>query len=216
MSFTCAYRKAAKDYDRKWRTTDKTLYDLCRRFPGHGDRGQVNAKLCIIGRTYATRIESMIPSDGKQGSSMSKLAQHLHKCAGKADALFTQLRQVQLPLNPGKLSTIVAVHGQFIALIQPVLRPNQSPRSFTSKYMHFHCPTVPIIDRFADAALRRLVHWRKSFCLPDLPKDVDGYYAKYASRFGQLYQQACDSGLKPRVKYLDWYLLHASGATARE
>ncbi len=215
MTFAASdYRIAAEDYKGKWRATDEVLYDLCQRFPGHGDRGQVNAKLWIIGRTYATRIESMIPSDGKQGGSMSKLAQHLHKRAGKADALFTQLRQVKLPLDPGKLSTIVAVHGQFIALIRPVLRPNQSPRSFASKYMHFHCPAVPIIDSYADAALRRLVHWRNSFWLPDLPKHVDDCYAKYASRFWQLYHQACDSGLEPSVKYLDQYLLRTSGATA--
>ena len=219
MSFNASdYRRAVEDYNCKWRATDEALYDLCRRFPDHEDQGEVNAKLWIIGRTYATGIERKIPRDGKQGGSMHKLSQHLHKSAGAVDALITRLRQVKLPLDARKLSTIVDVHGQFIKLIQPVLQlkrqQKQSPRSFTSKYLHFHCPVVPIIDTYADAALRRLVPWRNSFCFPDLPKDIDGCYAKYASRFGQLYQQACDSGLEPTVKYLDSYLLRTLGTTA--
>jgi len=208
MTFSAdMYRRAVADYDHSWRTTDQTLYDLCRQHPGHGDQAGVNAKLWIIGRTYATGIERKIPFNGKLGGSMSQLAGHLVEHARELDALFAHLRRLEEPLDLTKLRTILDLHGQFIALLLPVLRPNQLPRSFASKYMHFHCPAVPIIDSYADRTCRKLIHWQPSFCLFDLPSGTDGDYAWYVFRFWQLYQQACAIGIHPTVKHLDYYLL---------
>jgi len=208
------YRRAVADYGRSWRATDEALYALCRRHPGHADPGGVNAKLWIIGRTYATGIERKIPANGKQGGSMSQLAGHLLAHARQLDDLFARLRRVKEPLDPDKLRTILDLHGQFIALTRPVLRRNQSPRSFASKYMHFHCPAVPIIDTYADRACHRLVRWHKSFCLFDLPAGADETYAWYVLRFWQLYQQARAAGVRPTVKHLDYYLLCAAEGMA--
>jgi hypothetical protein len=208
MTFSAdMYRRAVADYNRSWRTTDQTLYSLCRQHPGHGDQAGVNAKLWIIGRTYATGIERKIPTNGKQGGSMAQLAGHLLEHARELDALFARLRRLEEPLDPTSLRTILDLHGQFIAMLLPVLRPNQLPRSFASKYMHFHCPAVPIIDTYADRACRKLIRWQKSFCLFDLPAGADEYYAWYVLRFWQLYQQARAAGLQPTVKHLDYYLL---------
>ena len=209
-----AFRRAVADYDCTWRATDATLYDLCQRHPGHGDQAGVNAKLWIIGRTYATGIERKIPSNGRQGGSMSQLAEHLLKHAQQIDDLFARLRQLEEPLEPAKLRTIIDIHGQYIALLQPVLRRNQSPRSFASKYMHFHCPAVPIIDTYADWSLRKHLRWQDSFCIFKLPADADEYYAWYVLRFWQLYQQASAAGLQPSVKHLDYYLLWTADGMA--
>ncbi len=209
-----AFRRAVAVYERSWRATDEALYELCRRHPGHADQAGVNAKLWIIGRTYATGIERKIPTNGKQGGSMSRLAQHLLKHARQADDIFGHLRRLAEPLDPDKLRAILDLHGRFIALILPVVRRNQSPRSFASKYMHFHNPAVPIIDTYADAACRRMIRWHKSFCLFDLPAGTDEYYAWYVLRFWQLYQQARAAGLMPTVKQLDYCLLSAGEAMA--
>ncbi|MEW5826294.1 MAG: hypothetical protein AB1778_05630, partial [Candidatus Bipolaricaulota bacterium] len=147
--------------------------------------------------------------NGKQGGSMSQLAEHLRKHAGEADDIFGPLRQLAEPLDPAKLQTILGLHGRFMTLIQPVLRRNQSPRSFCSKYMHFHCSAVPIIDTYAAAACRKMIRWQKAFCLFDLPAGTDEYYASYVLCFWQLYQQAHAAGLEPTVKHLDYYLLSA-------
>lgn len=215
MTFSAAnFRRAVADYDRSWRATDQALYDLCRRHPGHTDQAGVNAKLWIIGRTYATGIERKIPANGKQGGSMSQLAAHLLKHARQVEDIFGRLGRLAEPLDPDKLRAILDLHGRFIALIQQVVRRNQSPRSFASKYMHFHNPAVPIIDTYADAACRKMIRWQKSFCLFDLPVGVDEYYAWYVLRFWQLYQQARAAGLSPTVKHLDYYLLSAGEAMA--
>jgi len=208
MTFSAEdYRLSVDDYDRSWSVTDNTLYSLCRSHPDHRDQASVNAKLWIIGRTYATGIERKIPSTGTQGGSMSKLAGHLREHARGLDGLFKRLPSARQPLSPAALNTILDVHGRFIALIQPVLRPNQSPRSFASKYMHFHCPAVPIIDTYAQRACRRMIRWQNDFCLFDLPARADEDYAWHVFRFWQLYQQAWAAGVQPTVKHLDHYLL---------
>ena len=215
MTFSAAnFRRAVTNYDRSWRATDEALYALCRQHPGHADQAGVNAKLWIIGRTYATGIERKIPANGKQGGSMSQLAEHLLKHTRQVDDIFGRMRRLAEPLDPDKLRTILDLHGRFIALIQPVVRRNQSPRSFASKYMHFHNPAVPIIDTYADAACRKMIRWQKSFCLFDLPAGVDEYYARHVLRFWQLYQQAYAAGLELTVKHLDYYLLSAGEAMA--
>ncbi len=208
MTFSAeSYRRAVADYVCSWQVTDQILYDLCRRYPGHTDHASVNAKLWIIGRTYATGIERQISADGRQGGSMTVLAKHLLNHGQQVDELFGHLRQLAEPLDPDKLRTILDLHGRFIALIRPVLRQNQTPRSFASKYMHFHCPAVPIFDTYAEAACRRMIRWQESFCQFDLPATADASYARYIIHFWQLYQQAHAAGLKPTVKHLDHYLL---------
>ncbi len=208
------YRQAVDDYEKGWQATDTALYDLCRRYPNHTDRGGVNAKLWIIGRTYATGIERKIRTNNQQGGSMSKLAECLSKHAIRLDALFSRLRDVQEPLDISKLRTIIDIHGQFIALIQPELRhTHHSPRSFASKYMHFHCRAVPIIDTFADWALRKAARWQKSFWLFNPATGGDEYYATYVFRFWHLYQEAIAVGVKPKVKHLDYFLLCAAASS---
>ena len=204
------YKAAVARYGRVWRATDKTLYGLCRRYPRHNDQAGVNAKLWIIGRTYATGIERKIPANGKQGGSMSQLARHLRSHARQVDALFARLREFKEPLRSARLCDIIDVHGRYMRLLQPVLRARQSPRSFASKYMHFHCPVVPIMDTFAERALRKAVRRQRSFQVLDLPPCADEHYARYVLRFWQLYSQAKAAGVRPTVRHLDYYLLGAA------
>jgi len=209
-----SYRRAIADYSRSWRATDQILYDLCQRYPGHSDQGAVNAKLWIIGRTYATGIERRIPADGRQGGSMTKLGEHLLTHGREVDNLFDCLRHLAEPLDPDKLRAILDLHGRFIALIRPVLLRNQSPRSFASKYMHFHCPAVPIFDTYAEAACRKMIRWQEAFDQFDAPTAADRTYVRYVIRFWHLYQQARAAGLKPTVKHLDHWLLQQERGSA--
>jgi hypothetical protein len=117
---------------------------------------------------------------------------------------------VRKPLTQAKLRVIVDLHARLIALLHPKMRGNQSPRSFASKYMHFHCPVVPIIDNNAQRALRRIVPWQQSFRLFDMPSGADQTYARYIFRFWELHKMAIEGGVKPTVKLLDRYLLRVA------
>jgi len=206
------YGELCRDYETAWSATDEVLYRLCQERPDHQSPNSVNAKLQIIGRTYATGIERNIQTAGTQGSSLSQLAAHVLARGREIDAMFGRLAKVAEPLTPGKLATIVAEHGGFVKLLRPVLRSARSPRAFASKYMHFHCPAVPIFDSVASAAIRKLVPWDRSLAVFDPPPDADSEYAWFVMRFWSLYEQARRDHPSVRVKLLDNYLLSAGGS----
>ena len=145
MSFSLAkYKRACADYAANWEAVEIALYDLCKRHPDHQDQGGINAKLWIIGRAYATGIERKISSQGFQGSSMTQLGKHFWRNRHRVDKALQILRGVNQPLTPEKLTKILDAHGRLVRIIQGALRKGQTPRSFVSKYLHFHNPAVPI------------------------------------------------------------------------
>ncbi len=201
------YERAVAYYRETWEAADRALYDLCRRYPGQCDKAGVYAKLFIIGRAYMTGIERKISSDGTSASSLIQVAEHMLRNKTSLQEIFASLADVAEPLTPESLRKIIHAHGQFVRLLQRITRNEESPRSFCSKYMHFHCPAVPLFDDKVMKALPKLVRWQKSFQLFDLPNDADEYYAWYVLRFWQLYQQIVAAGKTPTVKHVDQYLL---------
>jgi hypothetical protein len=201
------YSNAVADYDHACRATDETLYNLCQQHPDHRVLASINAKLWIIGRTYATGIERKIPSRNTQGSSLSQLSAHVLAHRRSVESVFRRLARISEPLTPEKLRNIVDAHGRFVRLLQPILRGKQSPRSFASKYMHFHCPAVPLYDTYAVKALRHLYRWQDHFEIFDLPVEADEEYGWYVMRFWQLYLDAKRLRRPVAVKLLDHYLL---------
>ena len=208
MSFPLIeFNAAVKEYDENWKAIDMCLYALCRQFTGHVDPGETNAKCWIIGRTYATGIERKITTTGAQGSSMTQLAQHLFAHREIVDGWLQSLVGVREPLEPDKLRTILAVHGKFTNFLRSILRNNVSPRSFASKYLHFHCPAVPILDSFAVKNLARLVRWHQDLRAFEIPSDADEQYSWHVLRFWKLYQEARTQSAQVSVKHLDYFLL---------
>ncbi len=201
------YEVTVRDYEQNWVALNKVLYDLCRRYPDHQRRDGVNAKLWVIGRTYATGIERQIRTQGTQGSSMTQLADHIWNHRRQVDTSLQPLGAVKEPLDVEKIKLILMAHGQLLSVIQPLLRTKLSPRTFVSKYLHFHCPAVPIYDNVAVSALRGLCPLRKNFQVIVLPKQADGQYGRYVLRFWQLYQDMRHRGEPVSVKLLDEFLL---------
>jgi len=191
----------------KWHILDGTLYGLCRQNREHRTWDSVAAKVWIIGRTYATGIERKIPTRNTQGSSLSQLVEHILQNRRVVDSIFGELAEVFEPLTPKKLKTIVDAHGRFVKVLQPILRRRQSPRSFASKYMHFHCSAVPLYDTYAVTALRHLYRWEDCFEVFALPASTDQEYAWHVMRFWQLYHAAKTARERVTVKLLDLYLL---------
>jgi len=208
MSFSLAkYKRACADYAANWEAVEIALYDLCKRHPDHQDQGGINAKLWIIGRAYATGIERKISSQGFQGSSMTQLGKHFWRNRHRVDKALQILRGVNQPLTPEKLTKILDAHGRLVRIIQGALRKGQTPRSFVSKYLHFHNPAVPIFDSVAVAAARKHYRRERRDGSVQIPAMAGPQYADFLMRFWRLYQEARDSGAKVSVKLLDNYLL---------
>jgi hypothetical protein len=123
------------------------------------------------------------------------------------DKVLCSLRGVNEPLTPGKLTKILDAHGRLVRIVQGVLRKGQTPRSFVSKYLHFHNHAVPIFDGIAVGAARKHYRRKKESEALQIPAAADKQYADFFLRFWRLYQEAQDSGVRVSVKLLDNYLL---------
>lgn len=208
MSFSVTkYKRACADYAANWEAVEIALYDLCKRHPNHQDQGGINAKLWIIGRAYATGIERKINSQGFQGSSMTQLGEHFWRNRQRVDKVLRNLRGLNEPLTPNKLTRILDAHGRLVLIVQGALRKGQTPRSFVSKYLHFHNRAVPIFDGVAARAARKHYRRERRDGSVQIPAIADPQYSDFLMRFWRLYQEARASGAKVSVKLLDNYLL---------
>lgn len=86
------------------------------------------------------------------------------------------------------------------------------PRSFAAKYLHFHCPLVPIHDSYAAAALIRQVRWDTAAVPFERPPEGDAEYWDFCLRFYRLYAACREAGVRVIVKRLDTYLWEVLGA----
>ncbi len=200
------YKGSCADYKKNYELLNQILYDLCKKHPNHRDMAAINAKLWIIGRSTASGIERMIKSKGVQGSSLGQLGDHIYKNQRTVESIFRQLAAITEPLTPEKLKIIITEHGRFVDLLAQKLRKNQSPRSFASKYMHFHCPAVPIYDSYASRELFSY-RWNDRYEIFERPAGADETYYYFIIYFWQLYQNFKKSVKTVNVRLLDCYLL---------
>jgi hypothetical protein len=207
MSFSRGkYKSICRKYDADWATLDNVLYDLCERHPDHKSRDAVNAKLWVIGRTYQTGIERKIKSEKHQGSSMEQFAQHIWKHRKQVDGIISRLGRHN-GFTPQRIRLILEAHGELLAVVKSMKRLTSTPRSFVSKYLHFHCRDVPIIDSFVQAQLRKLYPWQSSYALFPITRPMDDGYARFVFRFWRFYSEAQETGANIIIKRLDNYLL---------
>lgn len=203
-----SFAESCREYDEHGALLDRTLYDLCARHPGHATMAEVNAKLWIIGRTYATGIERQVSTGSDaQGASLSKVADHLYAHRKDVDAVIAGVAQITEPLDAEKLAVIAAAHDKLLTILQPIT-DGHTPRSFAAKYLHFHAPATPIYDSRAAQALRG--HYARQKLPPITAGDgVDAECAWFLSRFWQLYRDALRASDRVTVKLLDHFLLRA-------
>jgi hypothetical protein len=201
---------AVANYEKRGSGLDEVLYRLCREHPQHNENKWVRAKVFIIGRTYSSGMERNVEARGGQGSSLGQVADHLWKNHKHLDLLFRHLGAVNEPLSPEKLSTLVRIHGQFLEIIREVTRSARVPRSFASKYMHFHNQAVPIYDSYAASELRTLVRWSDELELFEEPPVADHRYARYAMRFFEFLSQLRQLDSRVNVRLADAFLIQAT------
>ncbi len=200
------FQMAVESHFRNWSIADETLYQLCRDQPRHDRLNSVNAKALFIGRGFASGIERHIKSSGSQGSSIGQLSSYLHDNAAEVDGIIDSLAELQEPLDVQTLAIVAAAHGRLCSLLSQICRNGNVPASFASKYLHFHCPIVPVYDSFARKQAWRM---RKKVSLKAFPMPADACddYYQYLLCFWQVYSALY--GLTPNVtvRLVEVYLL---------
>jgi hypothetical protein len=202
------YNQSRQDYAQQWQTLDEILYRLCREHLLHTDQLSVNAKIWIIGRTYATGIERKVPTTGAPGSSISQVANFFFRHNKQIDDWIDHLPKVPEQLAASNVPNILTIHGLMSTKLTEITRENQSARSFVSKYLHFHSPCVPIYDSVAPKSIRSIdPHRAVRDSESSSPEHADQEYAEYVGRFLRLYEYVASRGLQITVRSLDYYLV---------
>lgn len=110
-------------------------------------------------------------------------------------------------LDATSVATIVAVHGALTRDLATQFAKSE-PQSFVSKYLHFHCPIVPIYDQRAWAALGTWIDshhpgFRVTRDSPSTSDDGCDYYRTFAGRFLLLWNEAQRVRLGTSIKVID-------------
>jgi len=206
------WRRAVADYQEKWREADAVLYKLCRRHPTHTEASAVYAKVCIIGRVYATGIERHVATHNGQGRAMDVLGRALHESATQIDTLLADLNNVAGRLTVDALRNAVEKHGAFCRVLAAITRGSNAVRTFAAKYLHFHVSAIPMLDNLAMGQARKLCRFRPGIQAFVPPNGCDVAYYRYVLRFWQLYQEAVELNLEPTARKLDYYLWFSAQA----
>lgn len=205
-----ALDQSADAFAEDWGELDKVLYTVCREHPGHDERRHVTAKVALVGRAYQAGLERCItPGPGQQGVMIA--ADFVWRHGGEVDEIIAAVRTVSEPLTPDDMVVLVQQHGRFTSLLTQIPECSRRPRSFASKYLHFHHRVVPIYDSYAYEALLGRVKWTKAKAPFQPPAGADADYADYCARFYKLYELCWQHSLAVTVKSLDTYLWAVPG-----
>jgi len=199
------FQKACEDYKQSTWLWDKTLYDLCKKYPGHNKRDAVFAKVGLIGRSYATGLERH--TKGKKRRLGIIVNFLLRKC-NDIDKEIRQIAKLKSNLTNENLQTITNSHNNFCKLLSPIMNDRNSPRSFVSKYLHFHAPVVPIYDNIGSSLLksRDWYPWNRAMSAFGNARKVDLQYWRHCVRLLFLQEDLKEAGYNPTVRELDYFL----------
>lgn len=201
--------KSEAKYAKRWSLTYQTLRSLCHDHPGHRSERDVAAKVWLIGRAYATQIERNVKSQGGQGSSLDQVVSLIHNKGSEIDDWLAELPdEDEIALTDELILRCIRIHGRLVRLLETITHDRRSPRSFASKYLHFHRPVVPVYDSVASWALGKLVHWKQAFDCDAFGESEDVIYRQFLMHLRQLQGQAHRASVRPSVRALDWYLMH--------
>jgi hypothetical protein len=208
-------RNAIAEFDEEWGAVDAVLYDLCRTHPGHATLKHVMAKVALIGRGYASGIERCVqPAAGEQAIVL--VGRHLHEHGSKVDEIIAAVQSTSEPLPADAMQRIVEQHGRLTALLGTMPQCTRAPRSFASKYLHFHQPAVPLFDSYVEAALAATIQRPARDVQSTLREGADPQYSEFCIRLAFLQRDCQERGFDAKTKALDawlWNLGRQSAST---
>lgn len=194
---------------------NQVLYGMCSAWPTHLDQSQVTAKVWIIGRTYQTGIERITKWEQDGIKPLNRVARTLCENASDVDRIIRPVRELpDSALTPESVSAAVLAHSSLCEILRAAGGSEslkKSPRSFASKYLHFHAPSVPIYDAIVS---RVIGHSEWPWHGAELPligdeEKADPLYLKYCTKLLQMAERwpKGPQNPLPTARNLDTYLL---------
>jgi hypothetical protein len=201
LSLKEEYEKACDAYDERWKPLDDLMYRFFREHPGHSEIGQAYAKVVLVDRVYAAGLARLL----RCGGTTDAIAMKIAKNAAKFDSAVGELPRCDSPLDEDRLGIVVKEHAAFIRLLKETGLVDKDARSFASKYLHFHCPVVPLYDNRVAKNIARNPFKAWLACNPTRPEwQGDREYAGYCWKFLGLLRKLKEEGVEtPDVRRLD-------------
>jgi hypothetical protein len=198
--------EAVEAYGRGWRTVDEELYTLCRRRSRPTDFADVYAKVAMIGRVYSAGVTRSWKAGGDAEMGVARVLVSAELAASLNDGL---QRLGGRPFDRQTAAEIVELHGHVTRAISEH-SGGVFLTSFVSKYLHFHCPTVPIYDSNAQAAIKKFVDRTKVDAIRKELRALHGSvwaYRNFVAAFLTLCERIHrESESSPTVKEIDCML----------
>ncbi|OGP63835.1 MAG: hypothetical protein A2170_17435 [Deltaproteobacteria bacterium RBG_13_53_10] len=205
------YKKCQNEWLRHSKT-DYILYDMCKKWPDHRDLAAVQAKVIIIARTYSAGLERKGRKEARVGV-LEKVAEILYQNGIWIDPAIRRINRFNR-LSQYAVSQIMKIHGRLVGLLRSATNGRVKLRSFVSKYLHFHVPTVPIFDSRACRILSdadwypwrecrssRFLAWEKGF---------DASYYRFMMQFLLYFSDLLELNLNPSVRRANYYLVYSA------
>lgn len=209
------YESRVSSWAKTWATYDEPLRAICRSHPEHGELDAVVAKVGLVQRAYEAGLERHVRRGDE--NAIVLVARALMKQRRSIDSAIGRLSGVGRGdrFDGTRLATILEVHGTLLSVLCPLTRNGNVPRSFASKYLHFHCGAVPIYDERARRVLSNAEHWyggRETLRRDDIasctrPPSADEPYCRFGLQFLAMWNDARAAGASVTVRALDAYLI---------
>jgi hypothetical protein len=162
----------------EWSLGNKTLYELCKKYPKHTNKQEVIAKIWLIGRAYAAAIERR-----KKNNKIINDDFYIDKVApaiieSGLDKHLKKLKKYKT-INTKNAVDVMTAHFELQKIFKRLSKLNKV--SLASKYLHFHFPKLFFIyDSRAKNAFRNIkLHDNQKEKLDIKNKSVNEDYLKF-------------------------------------
>jgi hypothetical protein len=133
------YQQAIADYQASWKHIDDALRPIVRQLTWT-TLPDVHTKVVFVDGVYRAGLVRVVG----RGATM-RCATALLAAAPKLQPSIVTLSAFNGKLNGKAAMAVTAVHGDMLSVL-PTSKKGKRPRSFASKFLHFHDPVVPLYD----------------------------------------------------------------------
>jgi hypothetical protein len=199
-------QRALEHYRATWQSADAELYGLCQRRWSHHNFADVYTKVAIMGRVYEAGVPRSFQAPGDSEATVT------YGLIEQADLIEKRLTALHgRRFDRQTAAEIVELHGGVTRKLAE--RTGDAwLTSFVSKYLHFHCPIVPLYDSNAAGRIGQFVDWQLVASVRDSLTTLPTGRGPTATSWPPSSSCTNGPGLRPRCSRASGILTTCSGS----
>ena len=195
------YNNYVLESKKYWNFSNEILYRMCRENPYHTDDDIIAGKVMLIGRSYAASVERRKTKDNLDADAF--YYERVTKSIKSIKNLDDRIKELNMS-SEFDLASVLSLHKDMVDALEKITSGHV--QSFSSKYLHFHCPnSFFLYDERARKRVTEIVGRVKGNL--DM-KDVKPYDTEYARFVCKMRKLQNGLGLHITPRELDDFLLY--------